>query len=204
MIEKVQKEEARAAILKSIRDNLAASARPDAVRAEIKAGHTDDPASDVVTDSVAGAPQEDELARDDASSLREMFIEKLEAVGGRCFSVRDETEAARVLAKIISDVQTEGLGVKRIALSDSPLVKRLMRRAQVKVDEIAVTPGAAELFGYDVGISSTQGAIAETGTLVLESGKEQHRLLSLVPPVHIAIIEAASIRRTLGETLLDL
>ena len=193
MIEKVQKGEARAAILKSIRDNLAASAPHDSIHAEIKAAHSD-----------AGARPEGGQAVDDSPSLFEMFIEKLEAVGGHCVSAIDETDAARVLSKIINDVQTVGLGAKRIAISDSPLVQRLIRQADVRVDEITVTPGAAELFDYDVGISSAQGAIAETGTLVLEAGKERHRLLSLVPPVHIAIIEAVKIRRTLGETLFNL
>jgi L-lactate dehydrogenase complex protein LldG len=76
-----------------------------------------------------------------------------------------------------------------------------MARIEVGVDEIAVAPSAADLFGYDVGISTAQTAIAETGTLMLDSEAERHRLVSLVPPVHIAIINAADICLTLGEAL---
>jgi L-lactate dehydrogenase complex protein LldG len=36
---------------------------------------------------------------------------------------------------------------------------------------------------------------------VLDSAAERHRLVSLVPPVHIAIISASKIRETLGEVL---
>jgi L-lactate dehydrogenase complex protein LldG len=42
-------------------------------------------------------------------------------------------------------------------------------------------------------------AIAETGTLVLESDRERHRLVSLVPPIHIALVKAENIVPTLGE-----
>jgi L-lactate dehydrogenase complex protein LldG len=36
---------------------------------------------------------------------------------------------------------------------------------------------------------------------VLESQRERHRLVSLVPPVHLAIVEAGRIRRTMAEVL---
>jgi L-lactate dehydrogenase complex protein LldG len=64
-----------------------------------------------------------------------------------------------------------------------------------------VGPTASDIFKFDVGISTAQAAIAETGTLVLDSARERHRLVSLVPPVHIAIIDASSIFETLGEAL---
>ncbi|HKG80000.1 MAG TPA: lactate utilization protein, partial [Pyrinomonadaceae bacterium] len=44
-------------------------------------------------------------------------------------------------------------------------------------------------------------AIAETGTLVLDSSHERHRVASLVPPVHIAIVDASRICETLAEVL---
>ncbi len=76
-----------------------------------------------------------------------------------------------------------------------------MGRIELRVAEIAVDPGVEELFACDVGICTAQAAIAETGTLMLDSEAERHRLVSLLPPVHIAIVEAASIRLTLGEVL---
>ena len=57
------------------------------------------------------------------------------------------------------------------------------------------------LFDCDAGITGAQWAIAETGTLVLDSNSERHRLCSLVPPIHIAIIERSSVRQTLSEAL---
>ena len=83
-------------------------------------------------------------------------------------------------------------------MSDAPLVQRI---AGGVAAEVAITPSTANLFDYDLGVTSAQAAIAETGTLVLESESERHRLVSLLPPVHIAILNAADICLSLGEAL---
>jgi L-lactate dehydrogenase complex protein LldG len=61
--------------------------------------------------------------------------------------------------------------------------------------------GAAELFDCDLGVTGAQWGVAETGTLVLESDAERHRLASLVPSAHVAVIESRNVRQTLGEVL---
>lgn len=42
----------------------------------------------------------------------------------------------------------------------------------------------------DAGLTLSHAAIAETGTVVLRSSSQSPRLLSLVPPVHIVIVDA--------------
>jgi L-lactate dehydrogenase complex protein LldG len=74
-------------------------------------------------------------------------------------------------------------------------------RRLLPFDDVAVAPNAGDVFQFDVGITTAQAAIAETGTLVLDSARERNRLVSLVPPVHIAIVDASSIFQTLGEAL---
>jgi L-lactate dehydrogenase complex protein LldG len=44
-------------------------------------------------------------------------------------------------------------------------------------------------------------AIADTGTLVLIAGREQHRLISLVPSIHLCLLDATRIVGTLPELL---
>ena len=53
-----------------------------------------------------------------------------------------------------------------------------------------------ELFDIDAGITGTMGAIAETGALILWPTPEEPRLMSLVPPVHIAVLSAEKIHDT--------
>ena len=118
------------------------------------------------------------------SDLFELFKQSVESVDGHCVITTDVTDA---LKQIITDLRP-----RRIAISD---------RVHLEGIEAAVAPNAHDIFSFDVGISTAQAAIAETGTLVLDSASERHRLVSLVPPVHIAIISASKIRETLGEVL---
>lgn len=184
-----ENDKARESILRSIRDHLAASAVADRREAAIHhAPHISRPPVQLAEN---GAPV----------SLVEMFSESLRLVDGHCIIADGEAEVVRALQQVITDLQQTRLGCRRIAISDKPVIERLVRQVDAEVDELAVTPSAAGLFHFDAGVSTIQAAIAETGTLVLESSQERNRLLSLVPPVHIAILEAGDIRQTLGETL---
>jgi len=49
------------------------------------------------------------------------------------------------------------------------------------------------LFAIDAGITSTAGAIADPGALILWPSEKEPRLMSLVPSIHIAILEADKI-----------
>lgn len=149
--------DARGAILRSIRTHLAAS--PPADRAH---GETDPPLS---LKSLSPNPSREVV---------QLFKQNLELVDGHCIIAQNDTEVAEAVQRI-----TEGKG---IAVSSSTYRKE-------------------DLFTFDVGITSAQAGIAETGTLVLDSSQERNRLVSLVPPVHIAILDASKIFLTLGETL---
>jgi len=66
----------------------------------------------------------------------------------------------------------------------------------VEVEEIK-----ERVFNVDAGITSTMGGIAETGALILWSSKEEPRLMSLVPPTHIAVLRADKIYNSLLEVM---
>jgi L-lactate utilization protein LutC len=104
----------------------------------------------------------------------ELFKRNLELVDGHCIIAHNDAEVAAAVNRL-----TEG---KRIAVSTSTYSKD-------------------DLFTVDVGITSVQAAIADTGTLVLDSSVERNRLVSLIPPIHIAILDASQIFATLGDVL---
>jgi L-lactate dehydrogenase complex protein LldG len=59
-----------------------------------------------------------------------------------------------------------------------------------------------ELFeDIDAGFTTTLGGIAETGGLILWPSPQEPRLLSLVPPVHVALLETERIHDTFWEAL---
>jgi L-lactate dehydrogenase complex protein LldG len=166
---------AREAILGSIRSHLAASVPYD--RQEVV--HHENPVNPVKLSS-------------DIKPV-ELFRQSLEAVDGHCMIVQGDDGIAAALTKIIRP--------QRIAISDNPEVERLLQLTDLEIEELGIVPNAHDIFRFDVGISTVQAAIAETGTLVLDSSLERHRLVSLVPPVHIAIVRASQIYRTLSEVL---
>jgi L-lactate dehydrogenase complex protein LldG len=182
--------DARTEILTSIREHLAASMPGDALHANAGASSEASLGHEVILRNGYESAN---------VSLVEIFRERLEAVGGHCLSVFGETEAARAVNHVLSEIQTPSSRAKRIALSNAALVKNLM--TDIVDNEVSVIPRAAALFGYEIGITTAQVAIAETGTLVLESDSERHRLVSLLPPVHIALLKAADICLTLGGAL---
>src|SRR4030095_674399 len=179
---------ARNAILALIREHLAASEPHNAIHAE---------ASVPILTRTAKLVSSNYTP----TSLVELFKQKLEAVGGHCLVAHDDSEVVAAFERIISDLRKTPLPARRLAVSDAPELERFLKQTDLDVDQISVGTSSSELFGYDMGLSTAQAAIAETGTLVLESHAERHRLVSLVPPVHIAIIAASCICLTLGEAL---
>ena len=174
--------EAKKAIFASIRQHLAASQPFDAVHQ----AHHSQPDSEIAVSVSTEFSKE---------TLIGNFRESLEFVGGRFTRVYDETEAAEVLYSIIGEKSAS-----KIAISDSPLVKQICGFLKISA-EFTENASADRLFESDLGVTGAQWAIAETGTLVLEAESERHRLTSLVPPVHVCILEAENIRQTLGEIL---
>jgi len=80
----------------------------------------------------------------------------------------------------------------------------------------ARSPGDPELVPYEepvenfkdalfhrigAGFTGTLAGVAETGGLLLEPGPEEPRLLSLVPPIHIALLRASTIEDTLAAAI---
>lgn len=179
----IKPDEARDAILASIRRSLAASVPFDADHQKHH-GHS-------VSVAAEWSPVRASVSRD---GLIENFRSNLQSVGGHCKVVSSESEAAEHIRTLV-----ERLSAVRIAISDSEIVRRVVEPG----DGLEIVKNASTdfLFECDLGITGAQWAIAETGTLVLESDAESHRLTSLVPPVHICVLRADRICQTLGEIL---
>jgi len=177
---------ARDTILSSIRESLAASSPFDAIHSEHQTKQ-DAPANRNLVKT--------NFIQPDTNALAEIFRENLETVGGTCRIVGNDLAATRAIEEIVS-----ALDAKRIAITDVPTVRNLCLPPPNGA-EILLNASAEELFACDVGITGAQYAIAETGTLVLESEHERNRLTSLVPPVHICLLDARDIRERMIEVL---
>jgi L-lactate dehydrogenase complex protein LldG len=82
---------------------------------------------------------------------------------------------------------------------DSPIGSELAeawRSGKKSLPELIAYTNEVEAFkdrlfsGIDAGITSTVGAVADTGAVILWPTPAEPRLMSLVPPVHIAVVDA--------------
>jgi L-lactate dehydrogenase complex protein LldG len=58
-----------------------------------------------------------------------------------------------------------------------------------------------DLFEIDAGITSTRAGVADTGAVVLWPTAQEPRLMSLVPSVHVAVLDADTIYNSLAEMM---
>ncbi|MEX8516990.1 MAG: lactate utilization protein C [Leptothrix sp. (in: b-proteobacteria)] len=69
----------------------------------------------------------------------------------------------------------------------------------------AIETWKTELFdGIDAGLTSSDAGLADTGTLLLRPGAHEPRTLSLVPPVHVAVLRASRLHASLPAAMLAL
>lgn len=82
---------------------------------------------------------------------------------------------------------------RKLALPASPLLEKLNIHRFLSQAGFPATrwPDMTldQLYDYDCGITDVYAAVAETGSLVIRSSPAHGRALSLVPPVHVAILE---------------
>lgn len=57
------------------------------------------------------------------------------------------------------------------------------------------------LFAVDAAVTAATGAVADTGALILRPTAAEPRLMSLVPPIHIAVLRAADIFASLDDAM---
>lgn len=57
------------------------------------------------------------------------------------------------------------------------------------------------IFAVDAAVTRAAGAVADTGAIILRPDIHEPRLMSLVPPIHIAVLKAESIFPSLAEAM---
>ena len=123
-------------------------------------------------------------------NLVERFSQELEAVGGHAYLVRQDELTKRVIEFLKErDIKAVMMWDLIPALNESDLTE-----AGLSVER-SVDPK------LKVGITGALSAIAETGTLVIPSGKGQPLGASLLAEFHIAIISSSQIVWSLDEAL---
>jgi len=89
----------------------------------------------------------------------------------------------------------DSLAAGRVAIQDRDSLAGVLSalRHRGRKADLGGTVDFAALYDVDAGITDVQAAIAETGSLVCSSGSGRGRGLSLVPPLHIAVVWCSQI-----------
>lgn len=115
-------------------------------------------------------------------------------------AVGAEVVRAADLASTITTVldQTQARRVAVAAGERSDAVETVLRDRGLEI----VSPDDVEaLASADLGITGTKAGIALTGSLVVESSQRGTRLVSLLPDIHLALLEVETIAPTAGDVL---
>lgn len=124
--------------------------------------------------------------------LPDLFAQRAVEVGmqvQRC----NAGDLARTLTALL-----ESIGARRITaalnrLSMAGALLEALRGASIEVVPWQSDPKMKAHYDADAGLTDVHAAIAETGTLVCNSDADHGRGLSLVPPVHVAIVRCSDI-----------
>lgn len=119
------------------------------------------------------------------------LLERVAALAGKTLHAATPSEAREYVASI-----TAG---KTVVASNAPYLREC---GIVTEPPVMDREGLRELCATsDFGITSADYALADTGTLVMLSSPREARMVSLLPPAHIAVVPADRILTGLDELL---
>jgi L-lactate utilization protein LutC len=121
------------------------------------------------------------------------FLERVEALAGRGSHAASAQEARRYVAELTAArpaVASNAPFLRECGITDLPGVQS----GVTDRDELRDLCAAAAF-----GITSADYALADTGTLVMLSSAREPRMISLLPPVHIAVLPREKILTGLDE-----
>ena len=140
-----------------------------------------------------------QLHEDHATRIERLVLNLTNAMA----RVHRTTRAAlpKSLADVVRDQQLVSVALGPELLDDAAVCAALGTTTHV-LPVTTVHGEQAALFNEAAaGVTLSRAAIADTGTVVLWSGPQSPRLLSLVPPVHIVIVDAHAVYDTLSEVM---
>jgi L-lactate dehydrogenase complex protein LldG len=124
---------------------------------------------------------------------------EVDAVGGQAHLVENMSAAREVLENILAELDPQLALCWQHPLLDELRLEELLATRKIEqlkhagLSQLSPEECRRQMLAADIGISSVEYAVAETGTLVVCSKPGRERLASLAPPVHVAIVSASQI-----------
>lgn len=125
------------------------------------------------------------------------FEDKIASVHGEVIHT-DRALWTKALASVLADknVTRLGLGREHLIAQEARAALADVEIELIDADRDIESWQREQFDSLEAGLTSTRGAIAETGSLWLWPTPDEPRRLSLVPPLHIAVLDADTIEDT--------
>lgn len=144
--------------------------------------------------------------------LADRFETELMGVGCKAYRASSSAELEKILRSIVDEAEMQSVVLSRNPILNQLQIARTLASWGKKVSqwpssastEEGAGPFRDDCFAADGGITGTDFALAETGSLVLTSFTEGSQLASLAPPVHIVLYRRSQLRGSLDEVLQNL
>lgn len=126
----------------------------------------------------------------ESENLIENFINELSKVNGTAKVMNNEDQIKEYLSSLTAESNS-----KSFLVWETALIKQLKVIEYLETDGLRIIKShdKEQLAKADIGITEADYAIADSGTLVLFSNPNKPRLVSLIAPLHIAILESKKI-----------
>jgi L-lactate dehydrogenase complex protein LldG len=137
------------------------------------------------------------------SDLIEQFESEVTRLGVRFHKAANFDEASQYVEQVALEHQA-----KQIVTWDSPIIDQSGVSSRLRQRGVDVGTEDADQFlssaaVSEIGVSGVDYAISDTGTLVVFARKGQARSISLLPPIHIALVKIDQLVSNIGD-LFDL
>ncbi len=121
------------------------------------------------------------------------MLTHVEALAGKTYRAANPGDACAFAANLLAGktaVASNAPFLVECGITKLPGVRTGVTRRE-ELRELCAT--------YDIGVTSADYALADTGTLVMLSSTSEARMISLLPPAHLAIVPAERILGSLDE-----
>ncbi len=133
--------------------------------------------------------------------LKTQFTEELDNVNTHLIEASDEKEIKSSLLNLIKEKELQSFSIWESRYLKEINLKQELKNAGLK---LVTAKNKNRIAESEIGITEVDYAIADTGTLVLLTNKNQPRTVSLLPPIHLAIVRPKNLVRNIEDLFIIL
>lgn len=134
-------------------------------------------------------------------ALIDKFSTEIQNVNTTVVRAQNEDKLVNNILELIQDKQ-----LNTFTIWDTPYLKELGIKDTLKEKglKVVTVKNKTSLATADIGITEADYAIADTGTLVLLTDSKRPRGVSLVPPIHLAVVKPENIVNNINDLFIIL